>query len=50
MNLVMALKNYGDSIMQRAIYSDYTDNIELFGIDETWVDVCGIEKMFGNGL
>lgn len=30
------------------IYSDYTDQIEPFGIDEAWLDVTG-SSLFGNG-
>ena len=33
----------------RAIYEDYTDLIEPFGIDECWLDVTGSERLFGNG-
>ncbi len=32
----------------RKIYSDYTDRIEPFGIDESWLDVTH-SKMFGTG-
>ena len=31
------------------IYSRYTDMIEPFGIDESWLDVTASEKIFGNG-
>lgn len=33
----------------RAIYSDYTDLIESFGIDECWLDVTDSEYLFGSG-
>lgn len=33
----------------RAIYSEYTDMIEPFGIDEAWLDVTGSIRLFGNG-
>lgn len=33
----------------RKIYSEYTDLIEPFGIDEAWLDVTASEKIFGNG-
>lgn len=33
----------------RKIYSDYTDLIEPFGIDECWLDVSGSTLLFGNG-
>ena len=32
------------------IYSDYTDQIEPFGIDESWLDVSGSVGLFGSGL
>ena len=38
------------SRMARAIYADYTDRIEPFGIDEAWLDVSGTGKIFGTGL
>ncbi|MBQ6937044.1 MAG: DNA polymerase IV [Clostridia bacterium] len=31
------------------IYSDYTDLVELFGIDESWLDVTGSKQLFGSG-
>lgn len=37
------------SKMAREIYSDYTDLIEPFGIDECWLDVTGSQLLFGNG-
>ncbi len=37
------------SRMARAIYADYTDRIEPFGIDEAWLDVSGTGKIFGTG-
>ena len=33
----------------RAIYSDYTNLIESFGIDECWIDVTDSEYLFGGG-
>jgi len=33
----------------RKIYSDYTNKIEAFGIDENWLDVSGSEHIFGDG-
>ena len=33
----------------REIYSDYTDLIESFGIDECWIDVTESEYLFGGG-
>lgn len=32
------------------IYSNYTDKIEQFGIDESWLDVTDSQRLFGNGL
>ncbi len=31
------------------IFYDYTDLVEPFGIDESWLDVTGSLKLFGNG-
>ena len=31
------------------IYESYTDKIEPFGIDESWLDVSGSVHLFGNG-
>lgn len=33
-----------------AIYADYTDLIEPFGIDESWLDVTSSTRLFGSGL
>lgn len=33
----------------RAIYADYTDRIEAYGIDECWLDVTASLKAFGSG-
>lgn len=32
-----------------AIYTEYTDRVESFGIDECWLDVTGSKKLFGDG-
>ena len=32
------------------IYKRYTDLVEPFGIDESWLDVTGSQKIFGNGV
>ena len=32
-----------------SIYSEYTDLVEPFGIDESWLDVSGSGKLFGDG-
>ncbi len=31
------------------IYLEYTDMVEKFGIDESWLDVTGSQRLFGNG-
>lgn len=33
----------------RKIYSDYTDHIEPFGLDEAWLDVTGSTLIYGSG-
>lgn len=33
----------------REIYSDYTDNIEPFGLDEAWLDVTGSVMLYKSG-
>lgn len=44
------MKKYIDlSKKVRKIYSQYTDLIEPFGIDECWLDVSGSTLLFGNG-
>ncbi|MBP2640980.1 MAG: polymerase [Firmicutes bacterium] len=37
------------SKLARAIYEEYTDQIEPFGIDEAWLDVTGSVHLFGDG-
>ena len=37
------------SRMFRAILSDYSPQIEPFGIDESWADVTGCAKKYGSG-
>ena len=32
-----------------AIYAQYTDQVEAFGIDESWLDVTGSLHLFGSG-
>ena len=32
------------------IYQEYTDLVEPFGIDESWLDVSGSKKLFGDGV
>lgn len=37
------------SQMAKEIYSDYTDQVEPFGLDECWLDVTGSTGLFGSG-
>lgn len=51
--LVIATPHYDEyerfSKMVNAIYSDYTDKVEPFGIDESWLDVTASQRIFGSG-
>ncbi len=51
--LVIAPPNYGEytrySKAVNEIYARYTDMIEPFGIDESWLDVTASQKLFGSG-
>ena len=51
--LVIASPHYDKyseySAMVNAIYAKYTDMIEPFGIDESWLDVTASQKLFGTG-
>lgn len=38
------------SKMAREIYDDYTDQIEPFGLDESWLDVTGSVGLYGNPI
>ena len=38
------------SLEVNAIYREYTDLVEPFGIDESWLDVTASEKLFGSGV
>lgn len=38
------------SKMAREIYEDYTDQIEPFGLDESWLDVTGSIGLFGDPM
>ena len=41
---------YGEmSQKMNRIFYDYTDLVEPFGVDESWLDVSGSLKLFGNG-
>jgi DNA polymerase-4 len=37
------------SRLAKAIYADYTDRVEAFGVDECWLDITGTEQLFGDG-
>lgn len=37
------------SRLAKAIYTQYTDLVEPFGIDEAWLDVTGSQHLFGTG-
>ena len=37
------------SRLARAIYADYTDQIEAFGIDEAWLGLTNSTQLFGSG-
>lgn len=37
------------SQMARGIYEEYTDQVESFGLDECWLDVSGVQELFGSG-
>lgn len=34
----------------RAIYGEYTDQVESYGLDECWLDVTGSGRLFGSGI
>ncbi len=38
------------SRLARNIYADYSDRIESFGIDESWIDATGSTHLFGDGV
>ncbi len=38
------------SRMAREIYDEYTDQVEPFGLDESWLDVTGSTRLFGGGM
>ncbi len=53
-SLVIAKPHYSEyskySRMVNSIYARYTDIIEPFGIDESWLDVTASQKIFGTGV
>ena len=52
--LVIASPHYDEYVKYSArvnsIYARYTDMIEPFGIDESWLDVTASRKLFGSGF
>ncbi|MFR8002093.1 MAG: DNA polymerase IV [Hydrogeniiclostridium sp.] len=52
-NLVLARPHHGEyakySRIVNQIYLRYTDQVEPFGIDESWLDVTGSRLLFGSG-
>lgn len=52
-NLIILPPNFHEylrfSKMVKEIFSDYTDRIEDFGIDESWLDVTESTSLFGDG-
>ena len=52
-SLVIASPHYDQyerySKMVNAIYAEYTDKVEPFGIDESWLDVTASRRIFGSG-
>lgn len=53
-NLVIASPHYDEYVKYskrvNEIYARFTDMIEPFGIDESWLDVSASRKLFGTGL
>ncbi len=33
----------------RALFAEYTDQVEPFGLDEAWLDITGSQHLFGSG-
>lgn len=52
-SLVIASPHYDQyeiySKKVNAIYAEYTDKVEPFGIDESWLDVTASRRVFGSG-
>lgn len=38
------------SYLVNQIYNEFTDLVEPFGIDESWLDITGVLHLFGSGL
>lgn len=37
------------SRMSKEIFAEYSDRCESFGLDESWIDLTGCTRLFGNG-
>ena len=52
-NLIIVPPHYEEylkySRLAHAIYAEYTDLIEPYGMDEVWMDITGSTKLFGDG-
>ena len=52
-DLVLVPPHHGEyakwSKVVNAIYARYTEQVEPFGIDESWLDVTGSQTLFGDG-
>lgn len=52
-DLLIVPPHYDDYVFYskkvRAIYEEYTDRVEPFGMDECWLDVTGSTLLFGGG-
>ena len=53
-NLIVLPPDYREYIrfsrMAREIFEDYTDQVEPFGLDESWLDVTGSVGLFGSPM
>lgn len=51
-NLVVVPPHYEEylkySKLAKAIYCDYTNQVEPYGMDKCWLDISGTKKLFGN--
>lgn len=53
-DLVIVPAHYGEYVRYsgfvREIFEQYTDQVEPFGLDESWLDVTGSCELFGSGM
>jgi DNA polymerase-4 len=53
-DLVLVPPHHGEyekySKLVNKIYEEFTDLVEPFGIDESWLDVTGVYNLFGSGV